>query len=94
MTKSDLRSFVALAGMLLAKRYVPTYRSNNEPWICEGINELIKLASPGVRSGCAMSKHCVTNGVNLRVGLTCVDEFTMICSLFVNKEGHNFPECR
>ncbi len=34
MTKGDLRCFVALAGMLPAKRYVPTCRSNSVvcPW--------------------------------------------------------------
>ena len=31
MTKCDLRCFVALAGILPAKRYVPTCRSNTAP---------------------------------------------------------------
>jgi len=65
---------------------------SDEPWTCEGINELINLASLGVRSGCVMSKNRVTDGVKLRAGPTCVDEFAMICSLFVNEEGRNFPE--
>jgi hypothetical protein len=67
---------------------------SDEPWTGEGIDKFINLPAPGVRSGCVMSKNGVADRVNLKVGSLCVDEFPMISSLFVNKEGSNFPECR
>ena len=67
---------------------------SDEPWTGEGIDKLINLALLGVGSSCATSKNSVTDRVNFRVGLTCVDEFPMICLLFLNEEGSNFPECR
>ena len=67
---------------------------SDEPWTCEGIDKLINLAAPGVRSGCSTSKNDVTNRVDLRVWLTCIYKFTMICSLFHKEEGSNLPECR
>jgi hypothetical protein len=67
---------------------------SDEPWTGEGIDTFINLPAPGVILGCTTSKNGVTDRVNLRVGLSCVDEFPMISLLFVNKEGSNFPECR
>ncbi len=66
---------------------------SDEPWTGEGIDKFINLPAPGVGSGCATSKNGVADRVNLRVGLSCIDEFSMISLLFVNKEGSNFPEC-
>ena len=67
---------------------------SDEPRTGEGIDKFINLPAPCVRSGRATSKTGVADRVNLRVGLLCVDEFPMISSLFINKEGSNFPECR
>jgi hypothetical protein len=66
---------------------------SDEPWTGEGIDKFINLSAPSVGSGCATSKNGVADRINLRVGLSCVDEFPMISPLFVNKEGSNFPEC-
>ncbi len=66
---------------------------SDKPSTGEGIDKFINLPAPSVGSGCATSKNRVTDGINLRVGLLCVDEFPMISPLFVNKEGSNFPEC-
>ena len=68
--------------------------SSDKPWTGEGIDKFINLPAPSVGSGCAMSKNSVADAINLRVGLSCVDEFPMISPLFVNKEGSDFPECR
>ena len=54
----------------------------------------INLPAPCVGLGRATSKNDVADGINLRVGSLCVDEFPMISPLFVNKEGSNLPECR
>ena len=67
---------------------------SDKPWTGEGIDKFINLPAPSVGSGCAMSKNSVADAINLRVGLSCVDEFPMISPLFVNKEGSDFPECR
>jgi hypothetical protein len=66
---------------------------SDKPWTSEEIDKCINLPAPSVRSDCATSKNGVVDGINIRVGSSCVDEFPMICPLFVNKEGSNFPEC-
>ncbi len=67
---------------------------SDKPWTGEGIDKFINLPAPSVGLGCATSKNGVADGVDLRVGLSCIDEFLMISPLFVDKEGSNLPECR
>jgi hypothetical protein len=66
---------------------------SDKPWTGEGIDKFINLPAPSIGSGCASCKHGVADGVDFRVGSTCVDEFPMISPLFVKKEGSNLPEC-
>ena len=66
---------------------------SDEPWTGEGIDKFINLPAPSVGSGCASRKQGVADGVDFRVGSTCVDEFPMISPLFVNKEGSNLSGC-
>ena len=46
------------------------------------------------KSSCATSKNSVTDRVNLRIGASCIDEFTMISSLFIDKKSSHLSECR
>ncbi len=62
-------------------------------WTGEGIDKFINLPASSDGLGCAMSYNGVADGVNLRVGSSCVDEFPMISQLFINKGGSNLPEC-
>ena len=67
---------------------------HDEPWSCEGIDEFINLPTPRIRSGCAASENSVTDRVKLRIGALCVDKFTMISSLFIDKKGSHLSKCR
>jgi hypothetical protein len=64
---------------------------SDEPWTSEGIDELVDLTPHCRGASSAMCKNSAANGVNFRVGPTCVDEFPMVCSLFFNTEGCDFP---
>jgi hypothetical protein len=66
----------------------------DEPWTCEGIDEFINLPTPSIRSGCATSKNSITDRVKLGIGASCIDEFTMISSLFIDKKSSHLSECR
>ena len=66
----------------------------DEPWSCEGIDEFINLSMPSIRSGCVASKDSVTDRVKLRIRASCVDKFTMISPLFLNKKGGHLSKCR
>ena len=66
----------------------------NKPWTCEGIDKFINLPAPSVQSGGATSKNSVTDRVKLRIRASCIDEFTMISSLFIDKESCHLSECR
>ena len=63
-------------------------------WTCEGIGEFINLPASSIRSGCATSKNSVTDRVKLRIRASCIDEFTMISSLFIDKKSSHLSECR
>ena len=66
----------------------------DEPWTCEGIDEFINLPTPSIRSGCATSKNSITDRVKLGIGASCIDEFTMISSLFIDKKSSHLSDCR
>ena len=64
---------------------------SDEPWTSEGIDEFVGL-TPHCRGASSTTfENSVTNWVNFRVGSTCFDEFPMVCSLFINEEGRDFP---
>ena len=63
----------------------------DEPWTGEGIDKLVNLTPNRRGASSATCENSVANGVNFRVGPTCVDEFPMVCTLFINEEGHDFP---
>ena len=67
---------------------------SDKPWTCEGINEFLNLPAPSIRSGCMTGKNSVTDRVKLRIGASCVDKFTMISSLFIDKKGSLLSKCR
>ena len=66
----------------------------DELWSCEGIDEFINLPMPRIRSGCTASENSVADRVKLRIGASCVDKFTMISSMFIDKKGSHLSKCR
>ncbi len=63
---------------------------NLMPWPSEGERELINMPSRGIRLHSLMCKQDIAHRIDLGVGSTGVDKFTVPCSLFLNKDFSNF----
>ncbi len=68
--------------------------SSDMPRTCKCKLELVNHLSSCNQTNCGLCKNNVTNGIDARVRVARIDVFTVVCTLFLDKQLGDFTASR